>query len=320
MAKKIKKPAHQDHPINRATLNSHYGFDGSFQGGTLKRAPSIKELSMIRAHDDPTNPRRSVVPPATPVASKSAEPYITHRIGANTITVPNPAYMPSDADSPYTSVPIGGKIHMIPNMAWGERHGMVWDGSKWARKDPAEDIAKRMAEIELQRRQYDFDLYKRQNDPMGFENPASPNYRRPHERQGPIADPRDEAQDMAYRRTVEDKLVREEAQRQRMYELQRQAEDDNIARMRQPRRQPPVMSPAPPAGQGPRLQPVFTPGEAQSIQGPAEGTPYNPTAPAAQYGAYVGKPNALRLGNFLDSDGDGVDDRYQTGPGKPRMR
>ena len=36
------------------------------------------------------------------------------------------------------------------------------------------------------------------------------------------------------------------------------------------------------------------------------------------YGAFIGKPGPF-IGNFIDQDGDGVDDRFQTGPGQPRQ-
>ena len=35
-----------------------------------------------------------------------------------------------------------------------------------------------------------------------------------------------------------------------------------------------------------------------------------------QYGAFIGKPGPF-IANFVDSDGDGVDDRFQSGPGQP---
>jgi hypothetical protein len=37
-----------------------------------------------------------------------------------------------------------------------------------------------------------------------------------------------------------------------------------------------------------------------------------------QFGAFIGKPGPF-IGNFVDTDGDGVDDRFQTGPGQPRQ-
>jgi len=40
--------------------------------------------------------------------------------------------------------------------------------------------------------------------------------------------------------------------------------------------------------------------------------------PASQYGMFIGKPGPF-IGNFVDTDGDGVDDRFQTGPGQPRQ-
>ena len=45
-------------------------------------------------------------------------------------------------------------------------------------------------------------------------------------------------------------------------------------------------------------------------------SPYTGTEPFNQYGAFIGKPGPF-IGNFVDSDGDGVDDRFQTGPGQP---
>ena len=35
-----------------------------------------------------------------------------------------------------------------------------------------------------------------------------------------------------------------------------------------------------------------------------------------QFGAFIGKPGPF-IANFVDSDGDGVDDRFQSGPGQP---
>ena len=42
-------------------------------------------------------------------------------------------------------------------------------------------------------------------------------------------------------------------------------------------------------------------------------------SPASQYGIFIGKPGPF-IGNFVDTDGDGIDDRFQTGPGQPRQR
>jgi len=41
-------------------------------------------------------------------------------------------------------------------------------------------------------------------------------------------------------------------------------------------------------------------------------------SPASQYGIFIGKPGPF-IGNFVDTDGDGIDDRFQTGPGQPRV-
>lgn len=70
-----------------------------------------------------------------------------------------------------------------------------------------------------------------------------------------------------------------------------------------------------------RLQPVF--GMAEPIPPASTGTPYgqqpdDAPRPAAPYGERIGKTGPS-LGNFIDVDGDGVDDRYQTGPGAPKQ-
>ena len=38
------------------------------------------------------------------------------------------------------------------------------------------------------------------------------------------------------------------------------------------------------------------------------------------YGGSIGKENEMRTADFRDSDGDGVDDRDQSGPGQPHWR
>ena len=37
------------------------------------------------------------------------------------------------------------------------------------------------------------------------------------------------------------------------------------------------------------------------------------------YGGWIGEEDMAHTGDFVDSDGDGVDDRYQTGPGQPNQ-
>lgn len=91
---------------------------------------------------------------------------------------------------------------------------------------------------------------------------------------------------------------------------------------------PPVLPPTQPRPQPPRIplpKSQSTPGMAQPIQPPPQGTPYGqrqkdgPFSEAPGFGAYVGSTTSKFLGNFQDTDGDGIDDRYQVGPGKPRM-
>lgn len=111
-----------------------------------------------------------------------------------------------------------------------------------------------------------------------------------------------------------------------------------IRGVEQPGAPPPPTPAQPPRMQPPRPQPA--PGMAQPIQPPPPGTPYgqplNTTPPGSrqggdmgeqpfsrptgnEYGARMGDgPDARRLADFMDRDGDGIDDRYQAGPGMPR--
>lgn len=64
----------------------------------------------------------------------------------------------------------------------------------------------------------------------------------------------------------------------------------------------------PPRPSSPPTQSQYYPvGKAQPIQPPSQGTPYGERMADA--------PDTIRTGDFVDSDGDGVDDRYQPGPG-----
>lgn len=101
----------------------------------------------------------------------------------------------------------------------------------------------------------------------------------------------------------------------------------------------PGAPPPPQPAQPPRPQPA--PGMAQPIQPPPPGTPYGqpvnttppgnrhggdmerrlfaPAAGGAGHGSRMGDaPDARRTTDFIDQDGDGIDDRYQAGPGMPR--
>jgi hypothetical protein len=85
-------------------------------------------------------------------------------------------------------------------------------------------------------------------------------------------------------------------------------------------------------------------GAAQPIQPPSQGTPYGqqPTMPQTppqrlhggdtgrrlfgappslppQYGAAMGSASPRQTMDWVDEDGDGIDDRYQAGPGQPRQ-
>ena len=66
-----------------------------------------------------------------------------------------------------------------------------------------------------------------------------------------------------------------------------------------------------------RLQDAQSRQDANMGQGIMASSPAFAT-PASQYGMFIGKPGPF-IGNFVDTDGDGVDDRFQTGPGQPRQ-
>jgi len=104
---------------------------------------------------------------------------------------------------------------------------------------------------------------------------------------------------------------------------------------------------------GKETEPALRPqpmGAAQPIQPPSQGTPYGqppsmppdrptmPTTPPQRmhggdterrlfgnppqsgFGQYMGMPPEGRgLSDWVDTDGDGIDDRYQAGPGQPRQ-
>lgn len=104
----------------------------------------------------------------------------------------------------------------------------------------------------------------------------------------------------------------------------------------------PGAPPPPTPTQPPRMQPPRPmPGMAQPIQPPQPGTQYgqpvNTTPPGNRHGGDMDRrlfappagnngfgsrmgdaPDDRRSADFVDSDGDGIDDRYQSGPGMPR--
>lgn len=70
------------------------------------------------------------------------------------------------------------------------------------------------------------------------------------------------------------------------------------------------LPPRPAAGTQNSYLPIAKPGQAQPVQPPAQGT---------RYGEWINDPEGTtRTADWRDSDGDGIDDRYQSGPGQPR--
>lgn len=82
----------------------------------------------------------------------------------------------------------------------------------------------------------------------------------------------------------------------------------------------------------PKRTPVsrVNPSAAQPTPTPSPGTPYNPLATPptpvdetgfqpnySRYGEFVGKELPFPPTDFIDTDGDGIDDRWQRGPGQP---
>jgi hypothetical protein len=62
---------------------------------------------------------------------------------------------------------------------------------------------------------------------------------------------------------------------------------------------------------------AFRPGQAQPMQPPSAGTPYNPLA---GYGTHMDGTEKGMTANIIDRDGDGIDDRFQPGPTPPGAR
>lgn len=72
--------------------------------------------------------------------------------------------------------------------------------------------------------------------------------------------------------------------------------------------------------QRPQAPGMFRPGMAQPIPPPSQGDPYVPPGQKSPpWGQWIGQPG-FQTADFLDTDGDGIDDRKQAGPGKPRAR
>ena len=64
-----------------------------------------------------------------------------------------------------------------------------------------------------------------------------------------------------------------------------------------------------------------TPANRHSVYNTAEYSPEEAVSPETQYGGWIGRDEALMYTtDFIDSDGDGIDDRWQSGPGEPSQQ
>jgi hypothetical protein len=73
------------------------------------------------------------------------------------------------------------------------------------------------------------------------------------------------------------------------------------------------------------LNPEYRAGGASTVIGipytDRSGAPTGDTAAATnEFGAWIGTEDMTHIGNFVDTDGDGIDDRWQSGPGQPDSR
>lgn len=74
-------------------------------------------------------------------------------------------------------------------------------------------------------------------------------------------------------------------------------------------------------GSDKRIGPVTGVDDRGNRLGPGAAQPIPPQDTGTPYGEWIGiEPADRRIQNFQDSDGDGVDDRYQSGPGAPSQR
>lgn len=86
--------------------------------------------------------------------------------------VPRQAAAESSQMMPYTQQSIGrGVSMMVPNAAWGDANGMVWSGQGWQRRDPNEDLQRRMLEMEVEKRQQEIahEAWKRSQEKVATE-------------------------------------------------------------------------------------------------------------------------------------------------------
>jgi hypothetical protein len=228
-------------------------------------------------------------------------------------------------DSPFLndhSVP--GTVTKIPNMAWGERHGMVWDGSKWVRKDPTEDLQRQAAEMEMERRRIELDNFRRQNNPAQPGQTSSQSMPEDDIR-ALIEEGRKQIAKDSARRKAAEQLAQEasgqevldsgrpwkwtgstyeytdtpEAENAQRAGRQKQIADEQQAFAKQLAERQKLYSnslpvPPPPSTGGHRPLPIL-PGDARHVPVPSQGTPYNPQAQAAEAEALVRAQEEERL-------------------------
>lgn len=296
---------------------------------------------------------------------------------------------------PFTPYGGNGLTMYHPNMEWGEQHGYDWDGQKWVKRNPNQDLERKAAEMALEQarwrmeqekekaerdrlewnEQYQRDFAERLREsavPMPAEQ--TPEQIRAQQLRQVALDQAQQAQrqanlnrmqqwgrdnipgrfnpgpgpqagppkigpvgpvDDSGRPTDSQMLMEilEELQAQypyvpieRLREAAQSILEERIRSQTQdfekqykmpaqpytPKQTPPMMPATGPVRSfqpgGPDRQ-LFKPGQAQPVQPPAQGTPY---------GEMIGKQGPATA-QFIDTDNDGVDDRYQRGPGQPKV-
>ena len=69
------------------------------------------------------------------------------------------------------------------------------------------------------------------------------------------------------------------------------------------------------------LNPNYREGQGQTFTGPVPTGPVTQVPPTNnQFGNWIGTEDMIHTSDFVDTDGDGIDDRWQAGPGEPDSR
>jgi hypothetical protein len=225
-----------------------------------------------------------------------------------------------------------------PNPAFGAAMGLEWDGSQWVKKNPNADLERQAAELELRRQQWQFDQMTKD----GGGSPQAPDLRKLIEEQRRQMDQDDQmrkvAEMLANEQRGRDVLASGEEwrwdgnkivplddkyrQSQKAAGRKQAAERDNFLIEQENRRSVAGnRRSTADGGSGKRIGPVTGVDERGNRIGPGAAQPIPPQDTGTPYGEWIGiDPAGPRIQDFQDRDGDGVDDRYQSGPGAPSQR